>query len=131
MRSSTLQGISTSARSLLLLFWGEGLLFDAYTQPDNVLGHVSFRSCLCINAGMAHAAGWPSVLCDMVGGGAYQGMDIRLLTQPKLTLMAHSLVLSTILSLTAMLPVSKLSTAPAPRAMLQCRSYCGCDFRPG
>lgn len=56
---------------------------------------------------------------------------MRELTQPKLTLIPQIRVDSTMRSLTLTLPVSKLSTAPAPRAMDRCSSYCGWDCRPG
>jgi hypothetical protein len=45
-----------------------------------------------------------------------QGMLIRLLTHPKLTLIPQSLAAPTILSLKALSRVSKLKTAPAPLA---------------
>jgi hypothetical protein len=45
-----------------------------------------------------------------------QGILIRLLTHPKLTLIPHNLVPPTILSLAPTSPVVKLSTAPAPSA---------------
>ena len=59
------------------------------------------------------------------------GIEMRLLTQPKLTEMAHRRVLSTMRWLTRGQPVSKASTAPAPRAMEACRACCGCEGRPG
>jgi hypothetical protein len=51
-----------------------------------------------------------------------QGIEIRLLMQPKETLIPHSLVLPTILSLSATSPVSKLKTAPGPLAIRSCTS---------
>jgi hypothetical protein len=43
-----------------------------------------------------------------------QGMLMRELTHPKLTLIPHNLVAATIFSLNPLFPVVKLSTAPGP-----------------
>ena len=60
-----------------------------------------------------------------------QGIEIKLLTAPKETLIPHSLVPPTILSLKALSSVTKLSTAPAPVAWPQWTSNFGWLFNPG
>ena len=60
-----------------------------------------------------------------------QGILIKLLTQPKLTLIPHNLAAPTIRSLNSLSPVSKLNTAPAPLANRSWISFPGWPANPG
>ena len=60
-----------------------------------------------------------------------QGMLMSELTAPKLTLIPHKRVAPTIRSLSSLLPVVKLSTAPGPLASRSWISFPGCPGSPG
>jgi hypothetical protein len=107
-------------------------VLNANTETDKIFREAAGGASGCIDRSMAEKGEiLPHESEGYFAHDIAQGILIKLLTHPKLTLIPHNRVAPTIASLIALSPVVKLNTAPGPSAILSCTSRPGWSVRPG